>query len=239
MDAPTTPPPTDAARVPASGKPLPLIGRLPVEAQFQVLGIVFLVSLLVAIAGIYLQTQTATRATAYLSISGQIRPLAQQVPKAAAAALQGDEEGFKELRAARNRYAELLDRLSTGGAYEGLELPPTSDKSRPALDRLATLWQGQDRSISTLFAQEKSLIQLGKLAQESYALGNKMAAMAKVCWNVNPRCLNPSATLKLPKITAKLRMELSCPRRRPSCPSRASSMPMVEASGMKRCCPML
>ena len=189
MDAPTPSPSTSIDPTPgaqASGKPLPLIGRLPVESQFQVLGIVFLIGLLVAIAGIYLQTQTATRATAYLTISGQIRPLAQQVPKAAAAALQGDEEGFKELRAARNRFAELIERLSTGGNYEGIELPPTSDKSRPALDRLVVLWQSQDRSINTVFGQEKSLVQLGKLAQESYAAGSRMTALAESAGNRLP-----------------------------------------------------
>ena len=152
-------------------KPLPVIGHLRVELQYQLLGSLFLISLLVAVTGLFLQNRTATLATSYLAISGQIRPLAQQVPKAAIRAIQGDADGFAELRQARTRFGEAIERLSSGGDYEGVNLPPTSAASRPALDQLLTTWQLQDKSIAALFAQEKELVQLGKLA----ALGQSLA----------------------------------------------------------------
>jgi twitching motility protein PilJ len=167
------------ATAPGSGSGLPAIGQFSIELQFQILGVIFLLSLLIAIAGIFMQNQVATRATAYLTLSGQIRPLAQQVPKAAIAALQGDATGFKELRSARDRFAHLVDRLASGGEYEGIDLPPTSAASRPALDRLNEVWGRQDKILAAIFAQEKSLILLGQLAQESATSGAALAAAAE------------------------------------------------------------
>ncbi len=170
---------TNAAAAGVGGSGLPLIGQLSMGLQFQILGGLFLVGLLVAIVGIFLQNQTATRATAYLALSGQIRPLAQQVPKAAAIALQGDAAGFKELRDARNRFALLIERLSSGGDYEGIDVPPTSAASRPALDKLSEVWARQDKTLAAIFAQEKPLVQLGQLAQDGTTSGNQISAAAE------------------------------------------------------------
>ena len=167
-----------AAPARTRGSSLPFIGRFPVNAQFQILGAVFLVFLLAAVIAVYQQNQAATRGSAYLAISGQIRPLAQQVPKAAAIAMEGDAAGFKELRQARNRFAQLVDRLSSGGDYEGISLPPTSDASRADLDQLTEVWIKQDRTIAILFAQEKSLILLSQLAQETHRHSAKLTASA-------------------------------------------------------------
>jgi twitching motility protein PilJ len=173
------PAPTFAATSPAAFSGLPVIGKLRVDQQFQILGTVFLITLLMAIAGIYLQNQTATRGTAYLTLSGQIRPLSQQIPKAAAAALQGDAAGFKEVREARGRFAQLLERLSEGGNYEGIDLPPTSDVSRPALDHLRDIWARQDKTLEQIFAQEKSLLLLGRLANEIVGPGPALSVAAQ------------------------------------------------------------
>lgn len=160
------------------GSFLPFIGHFPVNTQYQILGAVFLVSMLLAVVAISLQNQAATRGAAYVAISGQIRPLAQQVPKAAAIAMEGDAVGFKELRQARNRFAQLVDRLSSGGNYEGIALPPTSAASREELDQLTDIWIRQDRTLAIIFAQEKSLILLSQLAQESHRHSAKLTAAA-------------------------------------------------------------
>ena len=109
----------------SSRKPLPFIGHLPIELQFRLLGTLFLIGLLVTIAAIFLQSQASSRGAAYLSVSGQIRPLSQQIPRAAQNALEGQTEGFRELRDARGRFASLLDRLTTGGDNDGIMVSAT------------------------------------------------------------------------------------------------------------------
>ena len=129
----------------AVGRALPVIGHLPLPVQYQILGGFFVGMLMVALTGLWLQNRTATLATGYLIVTGQILPLAQQIPKAAAVALNGQKTGFFELRTARANFNELIDKLTDGGEVEGIQLPPTSPASRPALDELRKAWASGQR----------------------------------------------------------------------------------------------
>ena len=149
------------------GRPLPLIGHLSLPVQYQILGALFVGMLMIALTGLWLQNRTATLATAYLVITGQIRPLAQQVPKAASLALNGQKEGFFELRTVRAQFNELIQTLTDGGDVEGINLPPTSPASRPALDELRKAWAVQDKDLTVVLDQEKGLSQLAALAAEA------------------------------------------------------------------------
>jgi twitching motility protein PilJ len=156
------------------GRPLPVIGHLPLPVQYQILGGFFVGMLMVALTGLWLQNRTATLATGYLIVTGQIRPLAQQIPKAAAIALNGQKSGFFELRTARAEFNELIDKLTNGGEVEGIQLPPTSPASRPALDELQKAWTAQDKDLTIVLDQEKGLTQLAGMAFEARRQGPKL-----------------------------------------------------------------
>ncbi len=158
--------PTSVASAPV-GKPLPLIGHLSLPVQYQILGALFVVMLMVALTGLWLQNRTATLATGYLIVTGQILPLAQQIPKAGAIALNGQKTGFFELRTARDDFKELIDKLTDGGEVQGIDLPPTSPASRPALDALKAAWAVQDKDLAVVLGQEKGLALLASLAAEA------------------------------------------------------------------------
>lgn len=149
------------------GKPLPLIGRLSLPVQYQILGALFVGMLMVALTGLWLQSRTATLATAYLVLTGKIRPLAQQIPKAASLALYGQKVGFVELRTSRERFNDLVEKLTSGGYVEDVLLPPTSPASRPALDELRAAWVAQDQDLTTVLEQESGLSLLASLAAEA------------------------------------------------------------------------
>ncbi len=158
--------PTSVAGAPV-GKPLPLIGHLSLPVQYQILGALFVGMLMVALTGLWLQNRTATLATGYLIVTGQILPLAQQIPKAGAIALNGQKAGFFELRTARADFKELIDKLTDGGDVQGIDLPPTSPASRPALDALKAAWAVQDKDLTVVLDQEKGLALLASLAAEA------------------------------------------------------------------------
>jgi twitching motility protein PilJ len=158
-------------------KGLPLIGHLDIETQFRILGTVFLISLLITIAAIFMQVQATTRGITYLSAASQIAPLTQQIPKAALIAMQGRVEGFKELRDARDSFSQLLERLGEGGEVRGIKVSATSEATRPALDALRETWAKQEAIISQLLAQESRLTAIGRLAKESVQ-GQAMGAAA-------------------------------------------------------------
>jgi twitching motility protein PilJ len=162
---------TAASTTAGKRHPLPLIGHFSVDVQFRLLGTVFLIALLTTIAAVFLQNRANNHGAAYLAVSAQIQPLAQQIPRAAQNALEGQIEGFRELRDARQKYAELLDRLAEGGTSGNLMIPATTGDPRKALDALRETWVAQDKVIAMVLAQEKSLTSLGRLAQEAVKQG--------------------------------------------------------------------
>ena len=157
---------------------LPMIGRFDIDTQFRILGSVFLISLLIAIAAIFMQGQATTRGITYLSVSGQLGPLTQQIPKAAMSAMQGQKEAFTELREARDGFSQLLERLVEGGDIRGLKVSASSSETRPALDALREAWNKQSEFVSLILAQENRFTAIGALARESMQQGPAMIEAA-------------------------------------------------------------
>jgi twitching motility protein PilJ len=158
---------------------LPLIGQFAIELQFRIIGTIFLVSLLIAIAAIFMQGQATNRGTTYLSVATRLAPLTQQIPKAALNALQGRVEGFTELRDARDTFSQLLESLVEGGEVRGVKVSATSLESRPALDKVREGWGKQADIIALILAQENRFTAVGRLAKESVEQGQAMTKAAE------------------------------------------------------------
>ncbi|MCX7149780.1 MAG: methyl-accepting chemotaxis protein [Rhodocyclales bacterium] len=157
---------------------LPLIGHMDIETQFRIIGTVFLISLLITVAAVFLQVQATTRGITYLSVTSQISSLTQQIPIATLNAMQGQTEGFSELRDARDNYDQLLERLVDGGEVRGIKVAASSIETRPALDALRDDWKKQSELISQLLALENRFAAIGHLSKESARRGKVMAEAA-------------------------------------------------------------
>ncbi len=181
------------------GNKLPLIGHLEIQTQFRILGTVFLLSLLISIASVFIQVQATARGTTYLSVASNIPPLTQQIPKAALNAMQGQKEGFTELRDARDNFAKLLENLTEGGEIKGVKVAATSLEARPALDALREGWTKQSDAIALLLAQENRLVAINRLASDSAKQGKAITEAAEAAGGKMPvlmeRILRASAQL--------------------------------------------
>jgi len=161
------------------GKRLPLIGHLEIQTQFRILGTVFLISLLISIASIFMQVQATARGTTFLSVASHIPPLTQQIPKAALSAMQGQKEAFTELRDARDSLGKLLENLVEGGEIKGVKVAATSLEARPALDALREGWTKQNDVIAELLAQENRLVAINRLATDLVQQGKAVTEAAE------------------------------------------------------------
>ena len=141
---------------------LPLIGRLPVGRQLQVLTGLLVLLLLVDAAIVVMDARQATFNTLYVSSVGKIRMLSQRLAKAAQQASQGNPVAFKQLRDSRDEFAGLVALLSNGGAAGGVDLPPTPARVRPALNGLVTEWKKSERNAGLVIGEERNLVALGK-----------------------------------------------------------------------------
>jgi twitching motility protein PilJ len=161
------------------GNKMPLIGHLEIQTQFRILGAIFLVSLLISVASIFMQVQATARGTTYLSVASHIPPLTQQIPKAAVNAMQGQKEAFTELRDARDSLGKLLENLTEGGEVKGVKVAATSLEARPALDALREGWTKQNDIITQLLAQENRLIAISRLASDLVRQGKSVTEAAE------------------------------------------------------------
>ncbi len=161
------------------GNKLPLIGHLDIQTQFRILGTVFLISLLISVASIFMQVQATARGTTFLSVASHIPPLTQQIPKAALNAMQGQKDAFTELRDARDSLGKVLENLVEGGEVKGVKVAATSLLARPALDALRDNWYKQNDIITLLLAQENRLTAINRLATDSVRHGKTIAEAAE------------------------------------------------------------
>ena len=181
------------------GSKLPLIGHLEIQTQFRILGTVFLISLLVSVASVFMQVQATARGTTYLSVASHIPPLTQQIPKAALNAMQGQKDGFSELRDARDSFAKLLENLAEGGEVKGVKVAATSLEARPALDALREGWSKQSDAIALLLAQENRLVAINRLATDAAKQGKAITEAAEDAGGKMPYLME-----RIPRAAAQL-----------------------------------
>ena len=131
------------------------------RSQMQLL-ILLLAGLFLAVVVVgLLAIRTTTQGTAFVGAAGQMRMLSQRLAKESQQGLQGSAEAFTRLKRSRDEFAGLVDALGSGGMVGGAEVSASSDSVRPALDKVAGLWQRTDRNIALVLSQQKSLIALG------------------------------------------------------------------------------
>jgi twitching motility protein PilJ len=151
--------------------PLPILGRMRVGVQLQVLTTALVFFLLVDGAIVALDARQGTIGTAYIEAVGRIRMLSQRLAKAAQQASQGNREAFKQLRQSRDEFDTLMKTLSAGGDVGGVSVPATAEGPKAQLDALEREWRKTERNASVVVGEERNLVALGE-AVRSINLNN-------------------------------------------------------------------
>jgi twitching motility protein PilJ len=144
------------------GGGIPLIGHKPTAQQLHILGIVFGITLLVAVVSALLAVKQERDGDSLVAAATQARTLSQQMAKATPLALQGSAGAFKELREAKDRFSAYVAALINGGDVDGQAIPATPDADRPQLDATVAVWDKTAQNAADLLAQEGNLTALGK-----------------------------------------------------------------------------
>jgi twitching motility protein PilJ len=119
---------------------LPLIGRFPVSFQLQLLATAFLVFLaLAAFVGV-MDSRATNYSAAHLGIGSEVGILTERIARLAPAAAAGSVPAVSELKAARDREAQLIAMLESGGEANGRTFPAVNESLRPSLDAVKMQW---------------------------------------------------------------------------------------------------
>ena len=184
-------------------RPLPLIGKLPIARQLQVL-IVLLVVLLAADAAIVVaDTRQSTFNTLYIATAGKIRMLSQRLAKAAQQASQGNAAAFRQLRESRDEFVSLLRFLTQGGAMADVSLPASPASVRPALDALNAEWKKNERNATLVISEERNLVALG---QSVRSINQNNPTLQELADEIAALSVQTGGSVRQNAITAQLMM---------------------------------
>jgi twitching motility protein PilJ len=182
---------------------LPLIGHLPSTRQLQIL--VSALAFLLVVAGLVvaLDARQASFGTVYIASVGKIRMLSQRLAKAAQLASRGSADAFKELRASRDEFVQLIKLLDAGGESGGVSLPPTPDAVRPALDALNAEWSKTDRNAALVLDEEKNLVALGSAVR---SINNTNQTLQEITDEIAAISVQAGGSARQNAITSQLMM---------------------------------
>jgi len=138
------------------------LAQYSVAKQLQILGGSVLLMMLIIAVIIYRDNKESTYGTVYISAAGEMRMLSQRLAKASSLALQGNPAAFKQLKDSRDSFSTRLERLTKGGEFDNVAVPPSPDNVQPELQALTQEWEKTDKNAIQLLDMEANLISLGK-----------------------------------------------------------------------------
>jgi len=142
---------------------LPLIGKLPVVRQFQILGVLTAAFVAIAVFMVYLDSRATTQQALHSSSATEMQMLSQRLARGSALAAQGQAAAFDAVRDSRDRFKANLDALLGRGRYKTVSLDPTKDPA--AVDTLGAIksrFERIDAAAKRLTDNEASLTSLAR-----------------------------------------------------------------------------
>ncbi len=133
----------------------------------------FVAALLLFANFFYLSTQTA-HDKQYLAHAGELRVLSQQIAKHAGDAAAGKEEGFRQLRNARNSFEEYWGYIEQGDPVRGL--PAATGKLSVELDAVSQDWGRLRRQTAVILDNQKTV---SSLHQQAATLADSVQRLQK------------------------------------------------------------
>ncbi|HUX91616.1 MAG TPA: methyl-accepting chemotaxis protein [Gallionellaceae bacterium] len=110
----------------------PLLGKLPVGKQLQLLSVALLAFLAIAVVSAYFDNRVAAQGTRYIAESSKLLMLSQRLAKDAQQGLLGNFTAFEGLSQGRQTVTEVMNLLDKGDAT----LPATKGGPREVLNEL-------------------------------------------------------------------------------------------------------
>jgi twitching motility protein PilJ len=140
---------------------LPLIGNLEIEKQFQILGVLAVLFLVMAAILLGLNSLASSRSVAAVATATEMQMLSQRLARTAAQASQGNAAGFEPLKDSFDRFRFDFDALARGGTVRGTGLDVSQDPAvQAALSAIAQRWERIDANMGRIVNNQVGLTAL-------------------------------------------------------------------------------
>lgn len=148
----------------------PLLGKLPVGKQLQLLSVALLAFLAIAVVSAYFDNRLAAHGTQYIAESSKLLMLSQRLAKDAQQGLLGNFGAFEGLSQGRQTVTEVLNLLDKGGAT----LPATSGAPRAVLNELIPRANQTVANVATMEEGRTGLLTLARAITVIDSMGKEM-----------------------------------------------------------------
>src|ERR1700674_1607337 len=136
-----------------------IIGHLPIVRQFQVLGVLLVVFILLALVMLFLNTRFSTQATASGTTATEMQMLSQRLARGTSLAVQGNVPAFEGVKDSRDRFRADLDALTKGGSVKGVNVDATSNEALQALLNDVTVrWNAVEKNATDVIDNQPALV---------------------------------------------------------------------------------
>ena len=157
-----------------------IIGHLPIVRQFQVLGALLVIFLLLALLMLFLNTRASTQATASGTTATEMQMLSQRLARGTSLAVQGNVPAFEGVKDSRDRFRADLDALTKGGSVKGVSIEATSNEALTALlNDLVTRWTVVEKNATDVVDNQPSLVALSKGLDTINKSNNELLELAQ------------------------------------------------------------
>src|SRR6266404_4462523 len=157
-----------------------IIGHLPIVRQFQVLGVLLVVFILLALVMLFLNTRVSTQATASGTTATEMQMLSQRLARGTSLAVQGNGPAFEGVKDSRDRFRADLDALTKGGNVKGVNIDATSNESlRSLLDNVTKRWAAVEKNATDVVDNQPALVALSKGLDTINKSNNELLELAQ------------------------------------------------------------
>lgn len=183
---------------------LPIIGRFPLQTQFQVLGTLAGLFFVLMLSAIGLDVVQRTNIATYTNISSQLQYHTQRLAKSAPIAARGDLVAFSQLQDSRDEFQRYLDVLNNGGSPFGANVPSarTSEELISRLTELTKRYGDASASATSILAAQRDLGTLGRNISQARAGAEELATLSQqLVGALQQAGMNPAQVLKISRST--------------------------------------
>ncbi|MBA3477215.1 MAG: methyl-accepting chemotaxis protein [Lautropia sp.] len=184
----------------------PLLGRLPLKQQVNLLVAVIGISLALALGfGVY-DTRSTNMVAAQNEVVGDALMHSQRLAKAAGIAVQGSTLAYDQLQDSVKNLTAAAAALTQGGSIAGQRIEPLADALQPLARNFGKVWGGMAPNVGDVISQEKVLVRFNQLAyQGRIAAGELLATNARAIEAVRRASGSSQELMALTQIELHLR----------------------------------
>jgi len=137
--------------------------NLSTQDIIKILGVVAVVSVLLAFIFLGYNANKAAYDTKYLGYAGEQRVLSQTMSRFAVAASQGDESAFARLKNVRDQFEASFNTLRDGNLESGFDKSPEEVQNELAV--VGATWNSYRENVDSIFAGQDAVLSLGQSVQ--------------------------------------------------------------------------